>query len=76
MTVIITKRSGTRVVAKADGKGLRIPCDWEVSERDNHIAAARILAKRLNLSGTWHSASQPNGTFCHIREVSATKTTF
>jgi hypothetical protein len=70
--IITTHRcSGTRIAAKAAGVGLRVVYDFHLTEAENHVNAATILAKRQNWSGTWHSASHPNGTFCHILAESA-----
>lgn len=57
-----TNRRGARIKALAQSGSIVIAYDHAKSARDNHKAAAKALATKLDCSGFWVAGMLPNGT--------------
>lgn len=50
------------VIAKAQAGKLTHSWDYSLGVTENHAAAARALAAKLNWSGAWYAGGLPDGT--------------
>jgi hypothetical protein len=56
-----TNYRGSRIVAKAAAGRIYVSYDHALNIDDNHLAAARALARKYGWPGEWHGGGMPSG---------------
>jgi hypothetical protein len=61
---------GSRIIATGQGRTMRVPYDDALRSEDMHAAAAALLADRLRLPGSIHTAPTDDPTrYVHTVEA-------
>jgi hypothetical protein len=58
---------GARVKAYADAKSIILSWDHALNAEQNHIAAARALARKLDWKGVWSGGGKKEGGYAFVQ---------
>lgn len=65
-----TNYRGSRIKAKAAAGHLFLPWNCALNSDENHNAAAKALAEKLDWAGEWHSGGMPdNSGNCYVQGI-------
>jgi len=70
-----TQHQGARIHVSASAGSVSVPWDHDLDRDPNYCAAARVLAVRLQWTGTYVGGSLPDGryVFVHVPTTEDTK---
>lgn len=61
-----TNTRGSRITARAEAGSVTVDYDHALNAGDNHLAAARRLAEKLDWQGDWFGGGLPSGGYCFV----------
>jgi hypothetical protein len=62
-----TNFRGSRVKASAEAGSITLSWDYRKNIDDNHVAAARALAEKLEWAGHWRGGALPGSSYAFVR---------
>lgn len=71
-----TNRLGGRVKASADAGNITVGWDHRIGVQDNHIAAAKALAAKLDWNGRWIGGSFAHNGNVYVLDTEDTRDSF